>query len=254
VVDSANADFTYISSCKVSFFSDTTCTGGIISHSWDFGDITSGSNTSTLADPIHTFTLDGHAYLVTHTVTTANGTSTTTQSVIQVGGPVASITGYQVNNCGNGTITYTAPCVAGITYSWAVTGGTGTVTLNGCQNDINWSAAGGQVILTAWDSINDCTTYATLDVAACCINVEPNTIVFNNTSAKAVLLDPAFAPYISGTSVTNLNVILINGVFTIDTTFTFLNCPYISFGTNALTYINPSETLTYCKLPLFQTG
>ncbi|HFA51745.1 MAG TPA: T9SS type A sorting domain-containing protein [Bacteroidetes bacterium] len=52
---------------------------GIITHFWDFGDAPP-TNTSTDANPMHTYWLPG-AYTVTHTVTTKEGTFTCTQTV-----------------------------------------------------------------------------------------------------------------------------------------------------------------------------
>ncbi len=238
--------FSWVGTCKIYFTSDATCLGQIISHTWNFGDPSSGpNNTSTLANPIHLFTQNNVSYTVTHTIVTSNGTFSYTAIVTQTGPPIPVISGYQTNNCGNGFLTYTAAnCTAGLVYTWIVTNGT-PATDTGCSININWNTAGGQVILAAFDSIGDCTGYDTLVIPPCCIETQGNYVQIWNKSASEVLNDPAYAQYVSGTNFTSLNPVYINGVFTVDTTFTFLNCPSISFGANALTFTESGQTLTY---------
>jgi len=232
--------FTWQGTCKIYFFSDTTCLGQIITQVWDFGD---NSPLDSSANPAHVYAQNNVQYTVTHTIVTSNGTFTYTAQVIQVGPPRATISGYQTNNCGNGFLTYTiANCTQGIVYDWEVTGGQASDT-TGCQVDINWSNAGGYIIIHSWDTLADCIGHDTLRIPACCISSDTSAIRINNTTASNVMVQ--YAQYMVGTTLTTNSEIIINGVFTIDTTFTFLNCSNVSFGANALTYINPGETLTY---------
>lgn len=239
-INGASAAFTYVSNCRVHFFGDTICTNNIISETWDFGD---GSPLAFTSNPIHTYAQNNQSFTVIHTIVTNYGTFVSSQSVIQIGGPSAAISGYQVNSCNNGFITYTAPCISGIVYTWTVAGGT-PLTGTGCQINVSWNLAGGQIILTAWDSITDCSDKDTLRIPACCVGSTPSTdVYFNNISAStALVLYPA---YVTGSTFTTNSEIIINGVFTIDVPFTFLNCPSVSYGVNALSYINPGKTLTY---------
>jgi hypothetical protein len=249
-VHDASPFFTWSGTCNIDFVSDTLCDDLIApgSHFWDFGDVTSGpNNTATSANPSHTFTLNNHTYVVTHTIQTPNGVQTYTATVIQTGPPVANISGYQVNNCGNGTISYTAnPCMTGISYNWTVVNGTPT-TMTGCSIDINWNPNGGYVILAAWDSINDCTGYDTLIIPGCCTEVNTPYRI-SNTTASAVLSSAPFAPCITAANTIHgacsNSLIVISGVFTIDVPLTFLNCNLINFSPNARIVVNPGQTLT----------
>lgn len=236
--------FSWEGTCRIYFTSDTTCPGQIISHFWDFGDPASGpSNSSTLPNPIHTFTQNNVMYTVTHTIVTFNGTFTYSTQVIQSGPPQPVISGYQTNNCGTGFMTYTAtPCNPGVVYIWNVIGGS-PATTTGCQTNINWNSSGGYIILSAWDSIADCFGYDTMRIPACCDDLVSTTVRINNTTASAVLLQ--YSQYVTGNNFTTNNEIIINGVFTIDVPFSFVNCANVNFGANALTYVNPGQTLTY---------
>lgn len=242
VVD-ASAAFTFNASCRVMFYDDTLCHDNILSESWDFGD----GNTATGPNPVHHYTHDNVSYTVVHTVVTANGTYTYTATVTQPGGPDATITGYAVNNCGSGVISYSAPCDTNMVYTWSTSAGSsGTVTNGGCGYDVNWSAAGGYVVLTAFDPINDCTTHDTLRVPSCCSY--PTTLRIDNKTASWVLTSAAFAPFVSGTTIdgaTTTQHIVITGVFIVDTPFTFKNWQNIDIGANTPLYINPSENLNF---------
>jgi hypothetical protein len=247
--------FTYTNDCRVRFDDASTCTADIVSYTWDFGDPASGIyNTASGQTVWHNFTVPGNAYLVTLTLTLSDASQTSfSQYVTAPQPPDASIGGYAVNNCGNGTVTYTAPCDSGTIYTWQLVGGTGTPSANGCSIDVSWSAGGGYLVLYATRFPLDCTGRDTLYVSGCCSTGIPysptNTtgkIYLNNTSASAVLADPLLAPFISGNSFTALppNDVVINGVFTIDAPFAFVNCTAIHPGANAVIDVNPGHTLT----------
>ncbi len=239
-INNPNPCFTYEATCRVRFYSDTsTCTQGIASHLWDFGD----GFTAVGPNVTHIFALDGHTYLVTHFIVTTFGDTISCQlSVIQPGGPSSAITGAATNNCGSGVLSYTSDCETNVVYTWVASGGTGTVISN-CQFHVSWSNAGGYIILTAFDTITDCVTKDTLNIPPCCDDT--TALRIDNRTASSVLNDPAFFPYIIGTNFTaGLANITINGVFIIDTTFTFLNCFNINMGANAQIQVLANETFT----------
>ncbi len=248
--------FTYTNDCRVRFDDSSACPTDIVNRVWDFGDPASGIyNTASGQTVWHNFTVPGNSYLVTLTITLTDGSqSSFSQYITAPLPPDASIGGYAVNNCGNGTVTYTAPCESGTIYTWQVVGGTGTPSPNGCSIDVSWGINGGYVVLYATRFPLDCTASDTLFVSGCCNTGTPysstNTagkIYFNNTTASAVLGNQLLAPFISGNTFTSLppNDIVINGVFTVDVPFVFINCTAIHPGTNAVIDVNPGQTLTF---------
>ncbi|MBI3509940.1 MAG: PKD domain-containing protein [Bacteroidetes bacterium] len=246
-IDSASAHFTWDANCRVHFYADTTCAQSITSYSWNFGDPQSGpNNTSSSADPYHTFTLNNHTYIVSLTITTSYNTTTTySATVIQPGPPDATISGFQTNNCGSGFITYNSPCQNGIVYTWTATGGT-PVLSTGCTTNIDWTnPAGGMLVLSAFDSLTDCTGHDTIIIPPCCDTASSFALIsITNRTASSVLADPVFASYLNGSALTSSGEIIVNGVFTIDVPFSFLLCPLIEMGPNAVINILPGQTLT----------
>jgi hypothetical protein len=216
--------FTWSGTCNIDFTSSAGCLDPSATHSWNFGDPASGgNNTSTLQNPSHIFTQNGVPYTVTHTITSPfSGVLTYTATVIQQGNPDAAIAGYQTNNCGYGTLTYDAPCDSGIVYTWTVVGGTPT-SGTGCQINIAWDSTGGYVVLAAWDSIDDCVGYDTLNIPPCCSY--PGVPISNRT-ASDILSDPMYAPYVTGSvfdgTALLTNHLIITGVLTIDVPITFI--------------------------------
>ncbi|GAB4142318.1 MAG: hypothetical protein Fur0041_17450 [Bacteroidia bacterium] len=217
----------------------------ILTETWDFGD---GSPLTSAHNPTHTFPLNNHGYLVTHTITTQSGTYTYSQTVIQSGGPTANIVGDAVNSCGAGTLPYSAnPCQSGIIYTWIAIGGSPTST-TGCNANINWtSLSGGSLILTAFDPVNDCYGYDTIVIPPCCDTTTHGQVVFNNRTASSILSDPYYIAqgYVSGSNFTYASHIVVNTHFVVDVPFTFLNCDLIDMGPNAKIDILPGQTLTF---------
>jgi Big-like domain-containing protein/PKD domain-containing protein len=68
---------------ECAFHDASTDNGSVVGWSWDFGDVASTSNTSTLQNPTHSFTLGAATYHVTLTVTDNQGAkSSTSQDVV----------------------------------------------------------------------------------------------------------------------------------------------------------------------------
>lgn len=125
---------------------------------WDFGDTASGiNNTSTLANPTHTFSGPG-TYTITLTATgPGNAPSMTTQTINILGLTTSVASG---NNCfgdNNGSASVSViPVSAGpFFYSWNTTPTQNTATVTGLR--------GGTYTVTV-DAINSCTSTATVIV------------------------------------------------------------------------------------------
>lgn len=232
--------FTYDASCQtICFHPDTTCIDQVISHLWSFG---ANNATSTLEQPCYTYPLTGGPFTVTHTITTSAGTYSYSDVVTPPGPPQPIISGLQVNNCGSGYFNYQVqPCQPGIVYTWSVNGGS-IVNNNGCNVDITWANSGGYVIITAWDSLGDCNGYDTLLIPPCCYP-SGNYIFINNDTASKVLQNPAFSQYLTGNVFSAPQQIIINGIFVIDTDFTFYNS-LVSMGAEAIVEVQSGQLFT----------
>lgn len=199
-----------------------------------------------MVSPTHSYAQNNYGYVVTHTVVTFNGTYTYSTTVFQSPPPVANIQGYPTNNCGSGFLTYTAnPCLSGIVYSWSLSPVSGTLSdTTGCSTNVNWGANGGFIYLTAWDSVNDCYGYDTLEIPACCHL--PSQYQIDNTTASAVL---ASLGCVSGNIVDGSCIgaapIRISGVFVVNVPIVFQNCASINLSTNTAIEINSGQTLTF---------
>jgi hypothetical protein len=96
-------------------------------------------------------------------ITTPSGcVAYTTTITVVVNRPDATISGSQTKDC-DSIVTYNAPCVPGVQYTWNVVGGTG-FPLTGCSCDVNWLPGGGTITLIAVDTLAGCTNSDTLVV------------------------------------------------------------------------------------------
>ncbi|MEO6239811.1 MAG: T9SS type A sorting domain-containing protein [Bacteroidia bacterium] len=205
-----------------------------------------GLSSTTINNPVATPTVTT-SYTVT-VVNTATGCTNTTAITLTVAPtPIATITGVQTNNCGAGTLAYNAPGVSGVTYTWSVSGGTGS-PLTGNVCNVNWTSTGGTITLTA--TLGSCSTVTALAIPPCCDYPTPYKIT--NTTASAVLAMGAFTPMIVSGNIIDGSLMpfptgdpmLITGVFTIDVDITFKNCPFLDFGINSQVQILAGKTLT----------
>jgi len=233
--------FTVVPGCGMHFFDSTSCQNGISDWFWDFGNPATLADTSHLQNPSYFYPLHNKTYTVTLTITdTAGHTYSVQQAITTPPLPDATITGAAANNCGNGVMTYTAPCDSNVVYTWYVDNGTGTQT-DKCEIEVDWSTSGGYIVLYAVDTITDCSNFDTLFIPECC----SGGVNLNNRTASSVLTDPAFVGYVTGTEFKYTNQLAINGVFTVDTTFTFNLCTQILMGGNAQIQVLPTQKLTF---------
>lgn len=117
IVTSPVAGFTTTNSTNIYSFANTST--GATTYSWDFGD----GGSSTVANPSHTYTVDG-TYTVVLTSTNNCGTSTSTQVLTVVTPPVANFTATGVNGCAPLSVTFNNTSSANATsFVWLFPGG-----------------------------------------------------------------------------------------------------------------------------------
>jgi gliding motility-associated-like protein len=172
-------------------FTNNSTGPGVLSWQWDFGD----GNTSTLQNPIHTYTVPG-SYSVTLIVTSSSGCQDTARTAVPVtiGGITTNFTGPN-SVCTNAVATFTnTSSPSGISSFWNFgDGGTSTVT-----NPTHTYTAPGTYTVTLYNTYANCTdsaaqpiTVNTLPVANFTAPVrfkcEPSLIVnFQDLSTGAV--------------------------------------------------------------------
>ena len=167
-------------------FSNTTQNG--TTYTWDFGD----GNTSTTADPSHTYT-DGGTYTVTLTATNDCGTSTTTQDVTIISLPVTAFTADVTSGCAPISVNYNNLSTGNITaWSWSFPGGTPNTSTD--ENPVvSYSTAGTyDVTLVATNSSGGTTVtqnsfivVEAAPTASFTSNSNVLTTTFNNTTTNA---------------------------------------------------------------------
>ncbi|THF48517.1 PKD domain-containing protein [Flavobacterium supellecticarium] len=187
------------SGCLTYKFNANVCTQ---TFSWNFGDSASGANnTSTLANPSHTFSSAG-----TYTVTLISGGNTITKT-ITVGMASANILGSTSACSTNSNATNNFVVLQeGQRAQWSITSGAGSI--NGLNNQsnvlVNWTSLPGTISVTVTD-VNGCTSTATKTITANCnptTNCD-NDLVLNTTEA-------------TNTTHQVSNTITLNGNYTIN--------------------------------------
>ena len=109
----------FTSSTNVYTVSFTNTSSNANSYSWAFGD----GNTSTEANPVHTYANDG-TYTVVLTATNVCGSVTSTQTVTIVTAPVAAFTANNTAGCADLTVEFTNQSSANaVSYEWSFPGG-----------------------------------------------------------------------------------------------------------------------------------
>ncbi len=151
-----------VSSCSIASFQAPTCA---TSYNWDFGD----GGTSTAQNPTHPYSSASASYTVKLTL---NGSTTVTQAVT-IGIPASAATIY-----GPTVVCPTDPNVlvwnystngqAGLTYSWAATGGTISGANGNSSVDVNWTTIPGTLQLTVTDPSTGCAIVNSIVVTVNC--------------------------------------------------------------------------------------
>ncbi len=133
------------------------------SYSWNFGDPASGaSNTSSLQNPIHTFS--GHG---TYTVTlTADGTTVTTTVEVGLTPDIAG----SLTICPEESMTgnYSIDLAPGYSVTWSALGGTIAGLNNQAEVTVDWSFLPGTLSLTLVNDITGCESTASITITESC--------------------------------------------------------------------------------------
>lgn len=205
-----NASITaYTTGCHTyKFFPDYTGT----SFNWNFGDSASGAaNTSTLANPSHTFTIgnlpsytflvtlrnSANTVLATKTITIANNVSYAIEGSYQVcPQSETSLTNNFVNLQNQESI------------KWTITSGTGTFEGPDNQSNVlvNWSVLPGVLTATITDAAGCITTLVKNIAESCEEEICPANLTFNAADSTTAIHK------VSGTIVTEVNYSVPTGV------------------------------------------
>ncbi len=161
--------------------SDPNPDGGPLTYAWDFGDPTSGSNTSAVVAPSHVYSTPG-AYVVTLTVTDKYGATATSQATVRVNtkptavisGPATIVLNPNYTNTFDGRSSTDDAGAANLTYLWDFGDGN-TSTSNNPSHTYSATLAGTTrtVTLTVTDQFGETGT-ATQQVK---INQAPTAVI-----------------------------------------------------------------------------
>ena len=178
-------------------------------YSWSFGD----SNTSTQANPNHTYAADG-TYMVVLTATNTCGTTTSSQTVVIATAPTAGFTAANTTGCGPLIVQYT-----------------NTSSVN--SNTFNWQFPGGNPATSA--AQNPAVTYNTAGTYSATLTVGNS--VGNNTATQTNLVTVAPVPTAAFTAATSGRSVAFANISVNATAYSW------SFGdSNTSTQANPNHT------------
>jgi PKD repeat protein len=173
--DSAECQFKLCPTPIASFTANTAClnsptsfdpsasigNSSIMGYSWDFGD----ASTSTSPSPTHTYAAAG-TYTVKLTVTNENGCTDDTTITVTVNPGTGAPIYCPGEVCAGAQATYSTPYFPPpTTYSWSVTGGTGTVVSPGNNFNVTWGAGPvGKIFLTVTGGPYTCSATTEVDI------------------------------------------------------------------------------------------
>lgn len=193
----ANFTFTQPPSCNppinISFTSATN--QGV--HNWSFG---TGQGTSTQINPSHIYNASG-AFIVTHSVTTANGCTTTATQTVQLSQTAPVISAPPAPFCSNTPLTFNWNQVPGSGILWDFGANAIPQTSNAVNPSVIFTNGGMQTITAQMtDSLTGCQSSATLTV-----NVQQSpTVTFVATTPTTSCNPPLTVSFNgTGTSVTS---------------------------------------------------
>ncbi|KGO90473.1 M43 family zinc metalloprotease [Flavobacterium suncheonense] len=204
-INSTNSISHYLEGCNTyKFFPDYYGQ----SFSWDFGDIASGSNnTSTAANPTHTFTV-GNDPQYTFTVTLKNSSGTViAQKQIVINNTTNTITGSS-DTCADSGENITNNFInlqQGQSVIWTITGGSGTIQGSNDQENVlvAWTQLPGILKATITNEFGCQKEFDTQILENCC----PVSLVFSNTETGSSVVYNA-----SDNIVTNNNYSVNSGI------------------------------------------
>lgn len=209
-------------------------------YNWDFGD----GNSSSQANPVHTYSTDG-VYTVTLTAVNACGTATATSVVTVVSGPTASFTASPTSGCGPLSVQFTnTSSFNASTFSWQFPGGTPSGSNE--QNPVVVYTTPGvyNVSLTVSNAAGSNTaiqnaliTVLNQPGAAFSATVNGASASFNNGSSNATSYSWNFGDNTSSTETNPSHTYLNDGMYTVTLTATN-NCGS-NTSTQTVTIVTP---------------
>jgi len=196
----------------------------------------------------------------TYTLTVTNGFGCTSSDVVNVtvgNIPVTPVIAGNPNDCNTLTAsTYSVSnTVAGVTYSWAASGGTIVPPATGANVSVNWnltspsslpctscSKGPGSLTVTATNS-SGCSSTGALLVFPCCKQYAGVTL-FDASNTSVLAVASTYSVFGSGPPFTVTNFpFTINGTFTVNANINFINCK-IDLSPDSKIVINPGASLT----------
>lgn len=218
----------------------TNNSNGATSFLWNFGD----GNTSTQANPSHTYAAGG-VYTVTLTSTNDCGSTTSTQTVSLLAPPVASFTATPTSGCGPLTVQFTSTSSGAPTaYNWSFPGGNPSSSTAQNPSVVYNTPGAYTVTLTVSNSLG-----ANTATASNFITVNPGpaagftsstngaTATFTNTTQNGVSYLWAFGDGQTGTTPNPVHTYAADGTYTV--TLTATNPCGTSTFTQTVTILTP---------------
>ncbi len=213
----------FTSTVALSTATFTNTTTGATSYAWNFGD----NQTSTLANPTHTYTADG-TYTVVLTATNGCGSTTSTQTVVIATPPTANFTATNTSGCAPLTVQFTSTSSANAqTYNWQFPGGNPSSST--AQNPVVIYATAGtySVTLTVSNGAGSNTAtqtnlvvVTTTPTAGFTSMVNGQVASFNNTSSGASTYAWNFGDNTSSTAANPTHTYTADGTYTVTLTAT----------------------------------
>jgi len=239
------AGFTSSSSGFAATFTNTTTPGGTapasLTYAWTFGD----AQTSTSANPTHTYGADG-VYSVRLIATNSCGSDTMIQTVTIVTPPTANFTAIPTSGCAGLTVQFTSTSSTNAsTYSWQFPGGTPATST--VQNPVVVYSTPGtySVTLTVGNAAG---TNSATKVSYITVNTTPTpgftsstsgaTATFTNTSTNATSYSWNFGDSGTSTSASPSHTYTADGIYTV-----------ILSATNACGTVTSTSTVTIVTPP-----
>jgi PKD repeat protein len=237
------ANFTSVVNGATATFTNTTF-GNASSYLWDFGD----SDTSTLANPSHTYAAPG-TYTVVLTAINDCGTSTKSGEVVIVASapPTAAFTANPSSGCAPLTVNFANNSTGAVSYIWDFPGGTPNTSTETNPTVVYNTAGTYTVTLTATNANGSNTstgtiTVNTLPTASFTQAISNDTTVsFTNTSVGGTSYLWTFGDGDSS--------VLVNPVHHYAALDTTISYQVILFSTNACGTISDTQSVTIVTDP-----
>ncbi|MBI4930843.1 MAG: DUF3494 domain-containing protein [Bacteroidetes bacterium] len=192
----------------------------------------------------------------TYTLTVTNNFGCTNTDAVNVSvgtTPTVPVIVGNPNDCSQPSSTYSVTPVAGVSYSWAVSGGTIVPPATGTSVSVNWNLSTasssvcpstcktGSITVTASNGV--CSSTGTMLVFSCC-KIYAGISLFDASNTSVLAVASTYSVFGSGPPFTVNNLpFTINGTFTVNANINFINCQ-INISPDSKIVINPGASLT----------